>query len=235
MSRNYYLLLSGFFISTVGDWLYQLALPLLIYTLTHSAMSMALMYGIAYTPYLFLLPLGGVIADRIDRRRLLFWGDLSSAIIVGMLTLLVLIAVHSGWLIWVMYPIAFVLASVPPIYHPAFQSYVPHLVDEQYLPQANSWLQSAENFVVVLGPLIGGILIAVLGTTPALFVDMLSFLGSALLIAMIHRKSKQDRVQSAPSSLLQPLWEGFQYVWQTPVLRYGSLLFLITNFATTLI
>ena len=235
MRRNYYLLLSGFFISTIGDWLYQLAVPLLIYHLTHSAMSMALIYGLAYTPYLFFLPLGGVIADHINRRRLLFWGDLSSAIIVGVLTLLVLIAAHSNWLIWVIYPIVFVLASVSPIYHPAFQSYVPHLVDEEHLPQANSWLQSAENVVVVLGPLTGGILIAILGTTSALFADMLSFLGSALLIAMIPHRSKHDVVQSPRSSLLQPLWEGCQYVWQTPVLRYGSLLFLITNFATTLI
>lgn len=235
MTRNYYFLLGGFFTSTIGDWFYQLALPLLIYNLTHSAMNMAITYGLTYTPYLFLLPFGGVIADRVNRHHLLVFGDLASAIIVGLLALLILIGSHSGWIMWVIYPLAFALASVSPIYHPAFQSYVPRLVESQHLPQANSWLQSAENFVVVLGPLLGGIVIAVLGTTSALFIDMLSFLGSALLIALIRVKEQQKVTQTPSPALITPLREGFQYVWGTPVLRYGSLLFLLTNFATTLI
>ncbi|HEU5380338.1 MAG TPA: hypothetical protein VFV38_33350, partial [Ktedonobacteraceae bacterium] len=112
MTRNYYFLLSGFFISTIGDWFYQLALPLLIYDLTHSAMSMAVTYGLAYAPWLLFLPFGGVIADRVDRRRLLVLGALSSALIVGALVLLVLVYSQSGWLIWVIYPLAFALAAV---------------------------------------------------------------------------------------------------------------------------
>lgn len=235
MNRNYYLLLGGFFISTIGDWFYQLALPLLIYDLTHSAISIAVTYGLTYAPYLFLLPFGGVIADRIDRRRLLIFGDLSSTIIVGVLTLLISIYAHSGWIIWVIYPFAFALAAVSPLYHPAFQSYLPSLVDDQYLPQANSWLQSAENLVVVLGPLVGGVVIIILGPTLALFIDTLSFLGSALLLTMIRAQVPQEVVRPSNSSLLDPLREGFQYVWKEPILRYGSFLFLGTNFATTLI
>src|SRR5215471_1364646 len=121
MTRNYYLLLSGFFISTIGDWFYQLALPLLIYNLTHSAMSMAITYGLTYAPFLLLLPFGGVIADRVDRRRFLIFGDLTSAIIVGVFTLLVFMYSYTGWIIWVVYPTAFLLASVAPLYHPSFQ------------------------------------------------------------------------------------------------------------------
>lgn len=237
MTRNYYLLLGGFFISTIGDWFYQLALPLLIYSLTHSAISIAVTYGLTYAPFILLLPFGGVIADRIDRRRFLIFGDLASALIVGLLTALVFIYAHTSWIVWVIYPIAFLLASVSPLYHPSFQSYLPKLVDDQHLPEANSWLQSAENLVVVLGPLAGGIVIAVLGTTSALLIDMFSFLGSALLIFMIrlHLEKEKERVAPSRSSVLEPLWEGFRYVGRMPILRYGSLLFLGTNFATTLI
>src|SRR5690349_3262656 len=78
MTRNYYLLLGGYFISSVGNWLYQLALPLLVYEITHSPLSMAVTYGLAYLPYVFFLPVGGVIADRVDRRRLLIFGDATS-------------------------------------------------------------------------------------------------------------------------------------------------------------
>jgi MFS family permease len=236
MTRNYYFLLGGFFISTIGDWFYQLALPLLVYDLTRSALSMAVTYGLAYAPFLLLLPFGGVIADRVDRRRLLVFGDLSSAIIVGLLTLLVLVYSHSGWIIWVIYPLAFALAAVSPLYHPAFQSYVPCLVEDQQLPQANSWMQSAENMVVVLGPLTGGLVIAFIGSTSALFIDMLSFFASAVFIAVIRINVKQEALQPpSSSSLLEPLKEGFRYVWGRPILRYGSFLFLGTNFASTLI
>lgn len=235
MTRNYYLLLSGFFISTIGDWFYQLALPLLIYNLTHAAISIAITYGLAYAPVLFLLPFGGVIADRVDRRRLLIIGDLSSAAIVGLLTLFVLIYAQSGWIIWLIYPMAFILASVSPLYHPAFQSFLPELVDDQHLPHANSWVQSAENLVVVLGPLAGGIIIAVFGPVLALFIDMISFLGSALLIAIIRVQLRPKVSAPSKSSVLEPLRQGFQYVWSIPILYLGSFLFLGTNFATTLI
>lgn len=235
MTRNYYLLLSGFFISTIGDWFYQLALPLLIYDLTRSAMSMAITYGLAYAPFLILLPFGGVIADRVDRRRLLVFGDLASAIIVGVLTVLVFIDAHTGWIIWAIYPTAFLLASVSPLYHPSFQSYLPKLVDDQHLPDANSWLQSAENLVVVLGPLAGGVIIAVLGPTLALLIDTFSFLGSALLLSMIRLHLQKEEAPPSRSAMLEPLREGFRYVWTMPILRNGSFLFLGTNFATTLI
>lgn len=235
MTRNYYLLLSGFFISTIGDLFYQLALPLLIYDLTHSAMSMAIVYGLSYAPFLFFLPFGGVIADRVDRRRFLIIGDLSSAIIIGLLTLLVFMYAQSGWILWGIYLLAFALAAVTPLYHPTFQSYLPELVDDQHLPHANSWLQSADNLTTVLGPVTGGIMIAVLGSTVALFTDMVSFLGSALLIAMIRVRLQQRVTLPPQSSWLEPLREGFQHVWRTPILRYGSILFLGTNFATTLI
>jgi MFS family permease len=235
MTRNYYLLLSGFFVSTIGDWFYQLALPLLIYELTRSAMSMAVTYGLAYAPFLLLLPLGGVLADRIDRRRFLIVGDLSSAAIVGVLSLLAFLYAGQGWLIWLIYPLAFALASVSPLYHPSFQSYLPELVDKDHLPHANSWMQSAENLVVVLGPLAGGIIIALLGPTFALLIDMFSFLGSALFIAFIRRRLQPEQALSARSPLLEPLRQGFRYVWNSPVLTYGSFLFLGTNFALTLI
>lgn len=235
MTRNYYLLLSGFFVSTIGDWFYQLALPLLIYELTRSAMSMAVTYGLAYAPFLLLLPLGGVLADRVDRRRFLILGDLSSAAIVGLLTLLAFIYARQEWLIWLIYPMAFALASVSPLYHPSFQSYLPELVDEQHLPHANSWMQSAENLVVVLGPLTGGIIIALLGPTIALFIDMLSFLGSALFITFIRLRLQPVKDHATSSPLLEPLRQGFHYVWNSPILTYGSFLFLGTNFAITLI
>jgi MFS family permease len=232
MTRNYYLLLSGYFISTAGDWLYQIALPLLVYQITGSPLSMAVTYGLTYLPVVLFLPFGGVIADRIDRRRLLVWGDLAAAALVGLLALAAWQSVHT---IWLVYPTVFVLASITSFYHPAFQSFVPSLVDDPQLARANSWLSGAENVVVFLGPLVAGLAIAALGTTSALFLDAVSFGASGLLILRISAASRaaHAEVQAADAG---PLWlddirEAAAFVWRDPLMRYGSLLFLGVNFA----
>jgi len=229
LPRRYVLLLGGFFISTVGNWLYQLALPLLVYTLTHSALNMALTYGLTYLPFVLFSPFGGIVADRVDRRRFLVLGDLFSALVVGLLVLVVSLGIHS---LLVIYPLVFMLAGIMPFYHPAFQSLVPSLVKDHQLARANAWLQGAENIVMVVGPLIGGLLIVSLGVTSVLTIDMFSFVGSAVLIACIgNRSGMQTNEGATGASLLAQLYEGLSYTWRHPILRYGSFVFLGTNFA----
>lgn len=231
MPRNYYFLLGAFFISSVGNWFYQLALPLLVYEITGSALGMAVTYGLTYLPYVLFLPIGGVLADRIDRRRLLIIGDFVSAAVVGLLALLLWFDIHTMWLI---YPTVFILAGVTPFYHPAFQSLVPSIVQDQQLAKGNAWLHSSENVISLAGPLLSGIFIASLGTITVLFIDAASFFISAILVIAIRIQSSGHVTSTAKaSSWFQDLREGFQYVWAHPVLRYGSLLFLGTNFAIT--
>jgi predicted MFS family arabinose efflux permease len=88
----------------------------------------------------------------------------------------------------------------------------------------------------MIGPLLGGALIVALGTTTALFLDALSFLGSALLIrAMRFRVTDAPRPQARSSSWIHDLREGISYVRAHPIIRCGALLFLGTNFASTLV
>jgi len=232
MSRNYYLFLSGYFISSVGDWLYQLALPLLVYEITHSPLSMAVTYGLTFLPYIFFLPIGGVIADRVDRRRLLVFGDLTSAAVASLLAIAVWHGVQSMWLI---YPAVFLLAGVLPLYHPAFQSFIPHIVHDDDLAKGNAWLQGSQNFVALIGPLISGVFIASIGATSAIFLDALSFCISALLIIAIRIPSAPKLViNKAKSSCIADMREGFSFIWRHPVIRTGSLLFFGLNLAVTL-
>jgi MFS family permease len=228
MTRNYYLLLCAYFISSIGDWLYQLALPLLVYQLTHSPLSMAVTYGLTYLPYMIFLPLGGLIADRVDRRRLLMIGDFTSALVAGVLV----VVVWSGaGPTWVIYPLVFILAGVTPLYHPAFQSVIPNVVEDAQLARANAWLQGSENIVALVGPLVSGLFIVALGTISALFLDALSFLVSALLIVAIRLQVPRAQAGAqTSSSWAGALREGFDFVWHYPLLRYGALLFFGTNF-----
>jgi Na+/melibiose symporter-like transporter len=131
---------------------------------------------------------------------------------------------------------AFLLAGVTPFYHPAFQTLIPRVTEANRLPQANAWLQTVDNFIAFAGPLLGGVCIAAIGTTLALFADALSFFVSALLIAAIRLptelRTPEDRVDS---SLVSDLGEALRFLWKNPILRYGSLLFMEANFVTTMI
>ena len=231
MTKNYYLLLSGYFISSIGDWFYRMSLPLLVYEITGSAMSMAVTYGLTYLPYVIFSPFGGVAADRMNRQHLLVISDFLSAIVVGLLALAVWLHVKN---VWIIYPAVFILAGIEPFYHPAFESIVPSLVSDHQLPKANAWLNGAQNITTLAGPVLGGVFIATISIKLVLLLDAVSFLVSALLFAAIRIRKKEKKQGLKTTSVLEEVQGGLQYVWENPVIRYGALLFLGTNFAITI-
>ncbi|WP_437648992.1 MFS transporter [Sorangium sp. So ce362] len=232
MTRNYYLLLSAYALSAVGNWIYKLALPLLIYERTHSALGMALAFGVTYLPFLLFSPFGGVLADRHDRRRLLWAGDTVSGVVAASLAFAVLVKPDG---LWLLYPLVFLLASVEPFYHAAFQSILPSLVAPDRLARANAGLQGADNLTAFVGPLLGGGVIAAVGTLPALYVNAGSFLLSAVLIGLIRGTERSRAGEARPRrDVLEELKEGLSHVLRSPILRYGSLLFVGANFALSL-
>ncbi|MEW9551452.1 MFS transporter [Nonomuraea sp. NPDC050783] len=183
MGARYWLLLSAFLGSSLGTWIYRLALPLLVYDLTGSALGTGLVYVMEYLPYLALGMVGGVLADRLDRRRLLVAGDLAAGAITVLLGVLVTAGVGR---LWPLYAVAFLLACVEPLYQPAFRSIVPALVPVERLPQANARLHVGEHAVNLVGPVAGGAIVVGLGYQAAVYADAATFLVSALLIALIR-------------------------------------------------
>src|SRR4051794_21742403 len=88
LGRNANLLVISAIVSSAGDWLYRLALPLVVYELSHSPVSMAFTYVLEYAPYLLLSPVGGLLADRVDKRRLLVACDGMAALLTASLAAL---------------------------------------------------------------------------------------------------------------------------------------------------
>jgi MFS family permease len=230
-TRNFPFLLGAFFVSTVGDWLYRLALPLLVLRMTGSALSTATVYALEYAPYLVFSLLGGLAADRLDRRRLLVASDLCSAAIVGVLVAVVLVGAQQVWMI---YLVAFALAAVRPFYHPAFQSVVPELVPDERLERANARLQTVESALNFGGPVLGGVIIATLGTTQALLANSISFLLSATAIAFI-RLPAETRIVERGSRIWAQIRAGVGYLREDRVMFWGSSLMAGTNVGLYLI
>jgi len=172
-------LLVGEFVSCIGDWLYIVAIFVVIYRDTGDAALVGLFGAVRVIPYVVLSIPAGVVADRFDRRLVLLVSDLWRGSIMVLIALLLVIDAP-------VLPIA-VLAILATcgsaFFYPAMGAYVPNLVtDERQLGPANSAWSSLENLSFILGPAIGGVLLALGAVTVAFFLNALTFVVVAIVL-----------------------------------------------------
>jgi predicted MFS family arabinose efflux permease len=232
MTGRFRFLLSAYFLSSAGDWISRLAIPLLLYHITGSALCLSLAYAMTFLPFVFVTPIGGVLADAVDRRTLLVVADSGAA---GLMLTMAVSATIAPDTAWPFFPLLFLLFSLVAIYHPAFQSYIPSLLREADLSRGNAAISAVDNLTNVLGPLLGGALIAAVGPEHALYVDAASFLVSAVCIYGSEARPLTLRLHRTTATRWHDdLREGARYVLRHPVLRCGCLLFTATNLGLTL-
>jgi MFS family permease len=166
-------------VSAIGDWLYIVALLVVIYSETGDPILLGLFGAVRSIPYIVLSVPAGVIADRFDRRLVLLVTDLArAACMVGMTVVLV-----SGGPVIALVALSILAACFSTFFYPAIGAYVPNLVkDERQLGPANSAWASLDNLGFVVGPVLGGILVAVGGTTLAFVINALTFLVIAFIL-----------------------------------------------------
>ncbi|HEX9123158.1 MAG TPA: MFS transporter [Actinomycetota bacterium] len=208
--------------SHVGDGIALVALVLLVQGSEGSGTAVGALLLASSLPR-FLGPLAGVLADRVEQRRLMVLCDLGNASIFAAIAgfqpsfgvLLMLVAAS---------------AILDTLFAPAGRSAVPALVHADDLLQANAWMGTSLNLQVALGTLLGGVLVAAIGVRGALAFDASSFLlSAALLIGLPHLRST---VSGTPSGFLAVGREGLAFAWRTRVVRtFLIVLFLGVAFA----
>jgi MFS family permease len=233
INATYRKFLSAYFLSSIGDWLYKLALPIFLYQKTGSAMVMAVTYGLTFLPFVLVTPFGGVIADRLSRKQMLVRGDTASFILTLLLGLLIFFHTTQFWLLYVL---VFLISAVNSLYHPVFQSIIPEIVDKKNLSKANSFISSSENMILLLGPASSGLVIGLLGPIAAIFVNALSFLISAVLLNKMEVKAQLSSSKGISfQSIMSDLKQGFVFSYQNPIVKFGCLLFIFANFGVQII
>lgn len=172
--RNFRLLWTGFVVSNTGSWMQFTALGYLMDQLTSRPIFLGLLGLAQAVPRLLFAFLGGVIADRVDRRMILLTTNLItlvSSLVLGLLTYLDLVRV------WHLLVIGGFNSFVHSFEMPARQSMTPSLVDEPLLLQAVSLNSMAFNGAGVFGPAIAGVVISLVGTHGAFFLNSISYVG----------------------------------------------------------
>jgi MFS family permease len=169
----------GEFVSGIGDWLYIVAIFVVIYRETHDAAAVGLFGAVRMVPYVLLSIPAGLAADRFDRRLVLLVSDLVRGSV--MVVLFWLIQAHGP--VWLIVAFAMVAAGGSTFFYPAVGAYIPSLAaDERQLGPANSAWASLGNVSFIIGPAIGGLLIAAGGLEVAFLLNAVSFLVIAAVL-----------------------------------------------------
>jgi DHA3 family macrolide efflux protein-like MFS transporter len=204
-NRNYLFFSFSRLISLLGDSIHQIALMTLVYELTHSPKTLGnTLFFLQAPPILFGL-ISGILADYWHRKRIMIAADLYRTVAVAAIPFLPSIGS--------LYVVLVSLSGVETFYNTARVSLVPSILkNERDLISGNSFLQTITSISMILGPLIGAIIVAKMGTTRAFLIDSATFFVAALLTLPIQR-SCQESNGKHPSvlAILNSIYDGYKY------------------------
>jgi MFS family permease len=226
--RNFRMWWAGWTISLFGDQFYLVALPWVVLQLTGSAVAVGTILMAVAIPRAVLMLIGGALTDRISPRKILMSAATARAIFVAVIgALLWLRVLH----IWELYVLGFAFGVADAFSMPAGSTFLPSLVKREQLVAANSVFQTTAQLTTIGAPAPAGIVIKVLGTAWAFFIDAISFL---FIVGALWRLPDPPRAQAATAR--PPVWrsilDGIAYVRRDVPLRSLMLLAAMLNFCT---
>lgn len=215
-SRRFALLWSGQTISALGDGAFFTALAWQVLILTGSGTAMGLALVAETVPIVLFMLIGGIVADRLPRRLTLLWSDGGRAIV----TLAVAGLGIAGLLqFWHLLALAFLFGLAEAFFRPAYQSIPPELVPADDLPSANALTSLSRNVSTLIGPAIGAALVGLSSASLAFAFDGLTFILSAVCLALMGRVGSRMEGGAAPAVLAAGgSREGVESMWAARVL-----------------
>ncbi|HEY0351185.1 MAG TPA: MFS transporter [Gemmatimonadales bacterium] len=226
--RNYRIFMGGQLISLIGTWMQTVAESWLVYRLTGSALLLGLAGFANRIPIFLLSPIGGAVADRYNRHRIVIATQVASMILAGALAFLTLTHLVR---IWHLMTIAALLGVVNAFDIPGRQSFVVQLVAREDLQNAIALNSSMFNGARVVGPAIAGILVAAVGEGWCFFANAVSYI--AVIIGLLIMRVPRTPAPAPPASAVAHVMEGFRFVSRSrPILALLLLLGLISLMGT---
>ena len=226
-TRNFRIFLTGQLISNIGGWTQRIAQDWLVLTLTGSATAVGVTTALQFLPTIALGPIGGLIADRYPKRRILLLTQSVMALCAATLAVLVL---GGSVQIWQIYLLATILGVAAAVDNPTRQSFANDLVGAALLRNAISLNSAAFQLGALVGPAVSGLLIGLVGIGWAFVVNAVSFLGSLGALASI-RTSRLVTAARTPSARGQ-VRAAAAYLVSRPEMRYPALLAGVSTFFT---
>jgi MFS family permease len=226
--RNFRLVWIAALGSTIGTWMQSFAQSALVFELTKSNFYLGLDAFLSQLPIVLFMLIGGVVADRHDRRRLLTgsqYVQMFSALALAVLVYTGLITVST---VWYIFALSFVSGCGQAFGGPAYQSLIPSLVPRRDLPNAIALNSTQFNLSRVLGPSVGGIIVATIGTAACFLLNSLSFFFVVIALTMLHLPPHAP--PATKRALGEELRGGIRYVREHRLTLTLTILVFVSTF-----
>ena len=214
-NRDFKVLLSSQGVSALGDAVSFTALPLVVLALTGSGLAMGVVATLQTLPDLALAMIAGALADRNDRKRMMFLADAGRAILTAMIPISAILA---GPTMAVILIVAAPMSMLRSFFRAGYISSVPALVGRSQVGRANSFFEAIYSVGFIVGPAIAGVLATTIGPGPTLAIDAASFAVSALGLLFVRRDLRAP-IDGHRGPLLADIREGIDFILAQPTLR----------------
>lgn len=181
-SKDFTLVVVGQIISLFGNATIRFALPLYLLNLTGSSALYGTVTACAFIPAILLSPVGGIVADRVNKRNIMVILDFFTAAVILFFSLMM----KGNHLIPLLTVTMMILYGIAGAYQPSVQASIPALVRQEHFMAANSIINTISSFASLIGPVLGGILYSAYGLEPVLWVSMACFVLSAVMEIFIR-------------------------------------------------
>lgn len=219
-NRDFKVLLTSQAVSALGDAVSFTALPLLVLALTGSGFAMGVVGAVQTLPDFVFGTVAGAMADRSDRKRMMFMADAGRAILTALIPVSVALG---GPTMAVILIVAAPMSILRSFFLAGYTASIPALVGRSQIGRANSIFEALYSLGFIVGPAIAGLLAATIGPGPALAIDAASFGISALGLALVRTDLRAPVDRDRPP-ILSAIREGIDYILASPVLRTIILL-----------
>lgn len=208
--KNFRRLFFGQLISAFGTQMTAVVVPFQVYLITQSTLYTGLISGVEFIFIFFSSLLGGVLADRFEKRKILIWAEIGLSILPLGLAVNSLSAAPSVWVIFILAALASFLGG---IHRPALESLTPRLVSEDEIAKISTLVPMRHILTTILSPMIGGFAMVSIGAFYTYLFDAFSFFISLLFLLGINYKQViGNEVEVQARSVFGEIVEGYRYI-----------------------
>ena len=226
-NRNFIMVVLGQIISLFGNAVLRFALPLYLLNQTGSAALFGIVSACAFIPMIVLSPVGGIFADRVNKRNIMVVLDFVTAVLV----LVVILLLGKVNIVVLLLCALFILYGINGAYQPAVQASIPALLKGEHIMQGNAVINLVSSFTGLIGPVIGGALFGFYGIMPILYVCVICFLLSAVMEIFIQIPFEKKAAKGNIFAIgYGDLKESFRYMHkEQPIIMQFSLAIAAIN------
>lgn len=225
--KDFILVVIGQIISLFGNNILRFALPLYLLNQTGSSALFGMISAVAFIPMIVLCPIGGLIADRVNKKNIMVILDFTTAA----LTILFCIGLGKVDIVPLLAAFMIILYGIQGTYQPAVQASIPLMLDRDHVMQGNAIINIVNSLAGLIGPVIGGSVYSFVGLSPILYVSIVCFIFSAIMEIFIHipvvKQQQQGRFFQVA---VNDLKESMHFICKKkPVVLKASLIIAVFN------